>query len=186
MAAVERFGWWDWPRPPQSESEVHQLSTVREAASRLRLVRRRGRRLHTTTHGTDLLHNAGRLWELVSTETEDGEEFTRTVTELVGLRLVQGGVERDKLTAEIGPILAAQGWSSSTGAITVDQVFFAIWRLLRCWRIFGVLEEVESKWEPGTGRRPTSHTLELLPDGERMVLAYLRSRAAGPRHRLHE
>jgi hypothetical protein len=186
VAAVERFGWWDWPRLPRSESEVHQLSTVRAAASRLRLVRRRGRRLHATTHGTELLHNPGRLWELVSTETEDGEEFTRTVTELVGLRLVEGKVERDKLTAEIGTILAAQGWSTNNGPITVGQVSSAIWRPLRWWRIFGVFEEVESKWELGTGRRLTPHVLALLPEGERMVLAYLRARAAGPRHHLHE
>ena len=46
VAAVEHFGWWDWSKPPRSESDVHQLSTVRDAARRLRLVRRRGRRLH--------------------------------------------------------------------------------------------------------------------------------------------
>jgi len=185
VAAVERFGWWDWPKPPRSESEVHELSIVREAASRLRLVRRRGRRLHTTTRGTRLLQNPDLLWELVSTETEDGEEFTRAVTELVGLRLLQGRVEQGNLTAEIGPILAAEGWATSAGPITVDHASSAIWRPLRWWRVFGALDDEQSKWEYGTGRRLTPHTLALFPNGERMVLAYLRSRAAGPRHRLH-
>ena len=42
LAAVERFGWWDWEKPPRSEADVHQLSTLRDAANRLRLLRRRG------------------------------------------------------------------------------------------------------------------------------------------------
>ena len=186
VAAVERFGWWDWPKAPRSESEVHQLSTVRSAARRLRLVRRRGRRLHLTAGGADLLHDPGRLWAAVATETEDGEEFTRMITELVGLRLLQGRVETGELVAVIGPIVAAQGWSTSSGPLTPDELSSAAWRPLRWWRIFHALDEEESTWEYGTGRRLTPHTLALRPDGERMVLAYLRAQAAGPRHQIYE
>jgi len=183
--AVERFGWWDWPKAPRSEADVHQLSTVREAAARLRLVRRRGRRLHIAARGSELLAEPAELWRAVASETEDGEEFTRMVTELVGLRLIRGQAERDELVAEIGPILAAQGWSTSNGLITPDDVASAIWRPLRWWRLHSVLDEVESTWEHGTGRRLTPHTVALRPDDEQMVLAYLRSRAAGPRHRIY-
>ncbi len=185
VAAVERFGWWDWSKAPRSEADVHQLSTLRDVATRLRLVRRRGRRLHVTTHGKDLLQNPDRLWEAVSAETEDAEDFTRAVTELVGLRLLQGQVEQRKLVAEISPIVGRQGWSAGGSPITINDVSTAIWRPLRWWRMFRVLDEVESTWEYGTGRELTPHTVALTPDGERMVLAYLRSRAAGPRTSVH-
>jgi hypothetical protein len=180
VAAVEQFGWWDWEKPPRSEADVHQLSTLRDAANRLRLLRRRGRRLRLTTRGADLIAAPGRLWEVVGSETEDGEEFTRMVTELVGLRLLRGRVEQGDLVVEIAPILGAQGWATSTGPITINDVSSRVWRPLRWWRIFGALDEEESKWEYGTGRRLTPHTIALTPDGERLVLAYLRSRAAGP------
>jgi hypothetical protein len=184
VAAVERFGWWDWPKPPRSESDVHELSTVRDAARRLGLVRRRGRRLHLTARGADL--DPGRLWPAVATETEDGEDFTRMITEVVGLRLLQGRVETGELVAVIGPIVAAQGWSTSVGPLTPDDLSSAAWRPLRWWRILHALDEEESTWEHGTGRRLTPHTLALRPDGERIVFAYLRAQAAGPRHRIYE
>lgn len=186
VAAAERFGWWDWPKPPRSEIDVHQLPTVRDAARRLHLVHRRGRRLHLTARGADLLDDPGRLWAAVATETEDGEDFTRMLTELVGLRLLQGPVEEGELVTAIGPIVAAQGWSTSSGPLTPNQLSPATWRPLRWWRIFHALDEEKSTWEYGTGRRLTPHTLALRPDGERIVLAYLRTRAAGPHHQTYE
>lgn len=186
VAAVDHFGWWDWDKPPRSEADVHQLSTLREAATRLRLLRRRGRRLHLTAHGVELLASPHRLWELVASETEDGEDFTRAVTELVGLRLLQGRVEQRKLVGEIAPILIAQGWSSGGSLITVNHISFAVHCPLRWWRLFNTIDEVKATWEYGTARELTPHTVALTPDGERMVLAYLRSRAAGPRTSMHE
>jgi hypothetical protein len=184
LAAVERFGWWDWEKLPHSEADVFQLSTVREAANRLRLLRRRGRRLHATTRAVELLAAPKRLWEAVASETEDDEDFTRAVTELVGLRLLQGRVERRKLIADVTPLLIAQGWSTGGVPITINHVSSAVYCPLRWWRLFDATDEVEAKWEYGTGRELTPHTVALTPDGERMILAYLRSRAAGPRHRV--
>ncbi|MGH9918443.1 MAG: hypothetical protein ACRD6W_06210 [Nitrososphaerales archaeon] len=128
LEAVEQFGWWDWEKPPHSEADVHHLSTLRSAANRLRLLRRRGRRLHITARGTVLLASPERLWEQVATETEDGEEFTRAVTELIGLRLLQGRVEQTKLIADVTPILIAQGWSTEGGPIDVNHVSSAVYR----------------------------------------------------------
>ena len=184
LAAVERFGWWDWEKPPRSEADVHQLSTLRDAANRLRLLRRRGRRLHITTRGADVLASPEQLWRQVATETEDGEDFTRAVTEVVGLRLLQGRVEQRELVADVAPLLVAQGWSTDRGPITVNHVSSAVHRPLRWWRLFDAIDEVEATWEYGTARELTPHTIALTSDGERMVLAYLRSRAAGPRHRV--
>jgi hypothetical protein len=185
LAAVEQFEWWDWHKPPRSEADVHQLSTLRDAANRLRLVRRRGRRLHLTTHGVELLASPDRLWEQVASATEDSEDFTRAVTELVGLRLLQGRVEQRKLVSEVAPILIAQGWSTGGSLITVNHVSSAVYCPLRWWRLFNTIDEVKATWEYGTARELTPHTVALTPDGERMVLAFLRSRAAGPRTTLH-
>jgi len=184
--AVEHFGWWDWEKPPRSEADVHQLSTFRDAANRLRLLRRRGRRLHLTTRGAELLASPERLWGHLAPETEDGEDFTRAVTELVGLRLLHGRIEQRKLVAEITPILVAQGWSIGGSPITVNHVSSAVYRPLRWWRLFKTTDEVDATWEYGTGRELTPHTVAVTADGERMVLAYLRSRAAGPRTTQHE
>lgn len=184
LAAVERFSWWDWRKPPRSEADVHQLSAVRETATRLRLVRRRGRRLHLTTRGAQLLAEPAELWRSVAGETEDGEEFTRAVSELVGLRLLGGTAEVEELMADVAPILAAQGWATDCGPISPEDVRFAIGRPLRWWRLFAAIDEVDATWERGTGRRLTTYSVTLRPDGERMVLAYLRARAVRPRHRL--
>ena len=184
LEAVERFGWWDWEKPPRSEAEVHELSTLRDTANRLRLLRRRGRRLRVTTRGAELLASPERLWEAIVTETEDGENFTRAVTEVVGLRLLQGRVEQRKLVADVAPMLIAQGWSTDGGPITVNHVASAVYRPLRWWRLFNSIDEVQATWEYGTARELTPHTIALTSDGEHTVLAYLRSRAAGPRHRM--
>ena len=93
---------------------------LREAAARLRLVRRRGRRLHLTSRGSELMANPAELWHAVAGETEDGDAFTLAVTEVVGLRLIRGRAERDELVADVTPILGAQGWSTASGPITPD------------------------------------------------------------------
>src|SRR5579875_2275541 len=184
LAAVERFGWWDWHTPPHSEAEVAALSTLREVASRLRLVRRRGRRLLLTARGATLLARPEALWVQLARTTEDGSEFTAMVTELVGLRLLAGRVEVRQLVADLHPILEAQGWSTPVGPITADHVLSAIYRPVRWWQLFDLLDEEEATWERGTARELTPHTVALTADGERTVLAYLRARAAGPRRRL--
>jgi hypothetical protein len=126
--------------------------------------------------------NPAELWHAVSGATEDDSAFTRAVTEVVGLRLLRGRTELDELISDVTPILEAEGWSTTSGPITPDEISEGIWRPLRWWRLFPVLDEVKSTWERGTIRRLTPHTVALRPEGEGMVLAYLRSRAAGPRH----
>lgn len=184
LEAVERFGWWEWEKPPRSEADVHQLTALRMVAGRLRLVRRRARRLHITQRGSELRAYPARLWELVATETEEGSDFIAMVAEVLGLGLLQGRTEVDQLSAEVGEILRGQGWASSTGRLSAADAALAIWHPLHWWRLFGVLDEKEARWEYGTARRLSPHTIALTPDGEQLVLAYLRARAAGPRHRL--
>ncbi len=186
VEAAERFGWWDWPKAPRSEADVHQLGTVRDALTRLRLVRRRGRRLHTTAGGAELLADPAGLWSVVAAETEDGEDFTRMVAELVGLRLLRGRAEYNQLTTTILPILVAQGWPAGGGPITLNQVSSAVWKPLRWWLLLGAVDEQESTWDRETHRQVTPQAFTLTADGVQMVLAYMRSRAVAPRRRIWE
>jgi hypothetical protein len=180
--AAERFGWWDWPKPPRSEADVHQLGAVRAAAARLHLTRRRGRRLHVTSRGARLLARPSDLWRTVATQTEDAAALTSVVTELVGLRLLQGPCDGERLAEEVAPILAAQGWRSSKGEpVTKSLIGFEVWAPIRWWTIFSVVDDEWPTWEQGTHRQLTPHTLSLHPGGVAMAQAFLRARAAGPR-----
>ena len=66
----------------------------------------------------------------------------------------------------------------------MNHVSSAVYCPLRWWRLFNAIDEEQATWEYGTGRELTPHTTALTADGERMALAYLRSWAAGPRHRV--
>ncbi len=180
LDAVERFGWWQWEKPPRSEADVYHLSTLRNAATRLRLLRRAGQRLLLTARGRELLDDPGRLWTVVAAEAASGDDFTRAITELIGLRLLQGEVEIATLVADVAPILIAQGWSSGGEPVTTNRVSSEVYSPLHWWRLFDALVEVEATREYGTFRELTPHTIALNSNGERMILAYLRSRAAGP------
>ncbi len=178
--AGARFGWWDWPKPPRSEADVFQIQSLRAAATRLHLVRRRGRRLRLTSRGSELRRDPAELWRVVATESEDSEGFTRMITELVGLRLLGGRIYVATLAADVAPVLRQQGWSSAGGLVTAQEVKRAAWRPLRWWRMFGLLDE-EDGWDSETHRRLAPDTIALTPAGEATVLAYLRARATGPR-----
>lgn len=186
VEAAERFGWWDWDKPPRSEADLHQLMTVREAARRLRLVRRRGRRLVSTTRGTQMVDDPLALWSTVATETEEPGDFAVAVTEAVGLRLLSGRAEVHQLAGDVHPVLVAQGWSSGGERITIGQVSSAIYIPLRWWRLFGVLDEERSRWDPVDRVPLNPHTYALHPDGVSMVLAFLRARAIRPRHAVYD
>ena len=55
---------------------------------------------------------------------------------------------------------------------------------MRADALLAAFDEVEPAWDDAGTRRLTPHVLALRPDGERLVLAFLRQRAAGPRYRL--
>ncbi len=186
VEAAERFGWWDWEKPPRSEADLHPLMTLREAARRQGLVRRRGRRLLSTTRGMQMVDDPAGLWSMVATETEEPGEFALAVTEAVGLRLLSGRAEVHQLAADVHPVLAAQGWSSGGDRITIRQVSSAIYIPIRWWRLFGVLEEERSRWDPVARVPLNPHTYALRPGGVSMVLAFLRARAIRPRHSAYE
>lgn len=183
LEAAERFGWWNRPKPPRSEVDVAELVAVHGSVRRLGLVRRRGRRLCVTVKGARLLRQPAALWRAAAVETGEGEVFVRAVAELVGIRLVMAPVDPEELAVELVPVLGAEGWRRPDGPLGPEDVRRAILRSLRWWGVLDALDEVEPAWDEAGTRRLTPHLFALRPDGVRLVLAFLRQRAAGPRHR---
>ncbi len=182
LDAVQCFGWWDWEKPPRSEADVPQLGELRDAASSLRLVRRRGRTLAATTKGRRLIADRGALWREVCSTLGGRDAFGQMIAELAGLRLLVSPAIDDELEEAVAPIVVAQGWRAGRGPVDQRHVAHAIGLRLYWWRMLGLVDEARLRWEnlQRVGDRKTS----LTPEGEASVLAYLRGRATGPRRPL--
>jgi hypothetical protein len=183
VEATERFGWWDWDKPPRSEADVPQLRELRDAAASLRLVHRKGRRLLATTNGRRLRDDPEGLWRELATTLGGRDDYDKTLAELVGLRLLDGVAVDDELTTSIAPIVTEQGWRTSDGPVTQRAIDSAIHHRLYWWRMLGLLQETRAGWEQL--RRVGHDTTQLTTAGTATVLAYLRDRATAPRPGLH-
>lgn len=184
VESVEHFDWWPWPKPPRSEADVFKLQTVRDCLNRLRLIRRKGRRLYLTTKGSKLLADKSALWRAISQESEDGTEFIQMMTELVGLSMIdRQQIEPDEIATQIAPIVVDQGWATSDGLLSFEEISSAIWHPFRWWLIFSALDE--TPFVLGEDKRSFKPSLySLNSNGKQMVLAHLRSRATKARHQL--
>jgi hypothetical protein len=180
---VDRFDWWDWPGQPRSEADVHQLGALRETASRLRLVVKRGRRLTTSRRGNVLLEDPVGLWRSIAATIGATDDYAAMLSELIAHRLLEGPAVDDALSASIAPIVAAQGWQSGGEPLGAKQVGWSIHRPLYFWRLFGLLEEVRPPW---VNNRPTGpNVTSLTAAGRSTALECLRARATAPRTSLH-
>lgn len=179
---VERFGWWDWPGQPRSETDVHQFGAFRETAARLRLVSKRGRRLATSRRGVALLADPAGLWRSIAATIGATDEYAALLSELIAHRLLDGPAVDDELAESIRAIVAAQGWRSGGRPVDERQIRMSIHWPLYFWRLFGLLDEIRPPWRDGhpTGQNVTS----LTAAGRATALEYLRARATAPRRSL--
>lgn len=177
--AVERFDWWDWPGQPRSEVDVHQLGALREAAARLRLITKRGRRLATSRAGVEMLAEDLALWRAIVRSALATDEYATVVSEMMAHRLLDGPALDDELQASIVPIIAAQGWRSGGQPLDERQIALSMHEPMYLWRLFGLLDEVRPPWIDGhpSGRNITS----LTAAGRAAALEYVRARAEAPR-----
>ncbi len=183
-AAAERFGWWDHDRAPRSESEVHQLLHLREAATRLRLTRRTGRTLKLTKLGASSLADPVSLWRLVVPSLRGGDEFEAMMAELVGMRMVEGDAVGDALAEELMPVVNQLGWRTDEGSLDQHEVGLSIWDRWHWWRVIGVMKYQMGRWAKDPFRRVEPPRAYLTEAGAVTVLAYLRLRAIAPQHDL--
>jgi len=181
VEAAERFGWWDWDKPPRSEADVHQLAELRDVASHLRLVRRKGRTLTATANGRRLVDDPVSLWRALAGSLGGSHAFDRTMGELVGLRLLAGPAIDGALLEAIEPVVTTMGWRTADGSLTRSQITSATWDRWRWWRVLGLLHGETAHWDREAQRRIGHDTTTLTPAGEVTVLAYLRGLAQAPR-----
>src|SRR6266550_3316212 len=92
--AAERWpGWWDAELfgPPHREVDLAVLNALHDGLRRLGLVRRRGRRLHTTVRGRELADQPARLLEAFAGDLGAGDLFTAAVADsMIGVLRAHG------------------------------------------------------------------------------------------------
>ena len=175
--AAELFGWWEWPEPPRTEADVHQFEVLRELASRLRLVAKRGHHLMTTASGLALLDDPEALWRLIAPEIGCQDEFHAMLTELLAHRLLHGPVAGSELETSLLPIVEAQGWRTRREA---HPTFFS-WEIYEPWRqfrTFWLIDVDDPPW--ATGEHAGQQVTTLSPIGRATAIRFLRSMATGP------
>ena len=174
--AVDAFGWWPFGGRPRSEIDVHQLEDLRTTARRLRLITRRGRRMTTSRTGRAMLSDPVRLWDAVARGVGSVDDYARMVSEVVALRLLAGPAEDADLDGAVIPVIRAQDWRSGRRALDDNEIRWSIHEPLRYWRLFGLLDEMHSKWEENV--LVSAWTVSFTPAGRLAGLAFLHARLA--------
>jgi hypothetical protein len=80
--AAERWpGWWnaDLFGPPHREADMAVLEALHEGLRRLRLVRRRGRKLHAAVRGRELAEDPTALLRTLASDLGGDDPFTEMV-----------------------------------------------------------------------------------------------------------
>ena len=101
------------------------------------------------------------------------------LNELVVHRLLDGPAIDDALEQELGPIIAEQGWTADGERVTAQHAAWAVHRALYHWRLFGLLDENQPRWEGGHRTGPNVTALNAA--GRFTAMAFLRARATAPR-----
>lgn len=172
---VGELGWWDWDKPPRSETDAPQLIALRDFAHKAGLVRRAHDRLHLTVSGRRALVEPDRLWTGVVRALSDGTHFAAALRELLLVRMLQGDVDRKEVVDEVLPVLVEAGWRPSDGrGLSGDVVSSMLWDAIRPMELLGMI--LAGKWP--------DRTLRLIGLGNVTARAVLWRRSTAPRHDL--
>ena len=114
--AVERWPhWWNSGLfgPPNRETDVARLHRLHGLLRKMRLLRRSGRRLHTTARGRRLRAEPAALLAACAAALLAGDTFEAAVGELAAALLLSGEpADPDRLAEPIRAAIAADGWHS--------------------------------------------------------------------------
>lgn len=178
--AVERFpDWWDTDLfgPPHREGEVFRLRLVHDLARRMRLLRRRGRKLHLTKKGEALRRDRAALLEACAPHLLGEEEFEAAVDELVAaLLLSRGSIDRDQLEGEVHAAIVSDGWRADGEPPPIEAVAGTASGFIALADALGLLDyHYEYRPEPRSRRE-----LEVRPAGVPVLRAALIEHATRP------
>jgi transcriptional regulator with XRE-family HTH domain len=192
--AAERWpGWWNAELfgPPHREADLAVLNALHDGLRRLRLVRRRGRRLHTTARGRELAEQPARLLEEFAGDLGAGDPFTTAVADSVAAALrAHDALGHDDLVATALRRVSRAGWVGPEGDPPSDRgVSWEIGDVLRRGEAYGLFERRpdpgERRFLRAEGRgfeAPSSawKSLRSASSGVVIALHYRRPRACPP------
>jgi hypothetical protein len=169
-AALRWPGWWDAELfgPPHREADLVVLESLREGLTRLRLVRRRGRRLLATVRGRKLATDPAALLQVLAQDLGGGHPFTESVAVAVIDALVGSeSCDWHELDAAAFARIRRQGWAGPDGAPPGERdVGAAVGDVLRRGEAYGLVQRFPDPMQP----RLRGHRLALSPAG-RMAFA---------------
>lgn len=164
-------------QPPRSETDDITLHRLRHWLESAGALRKRGKVLHRTTHGTAMTSDPLTAWTTFACAPgPDGWE--RFVIMQAALILLARGepVRSEELYEQVTADAAELGWRTNEGRAQrlpsradVSPAFHTTWRLLE---LFGFGRE-HGDWR--------DRAFSLTPAGQSTMLAMLRAEAAGPR-----
>ena len=161
--AAERWPWW-WGAelfgPPHREADVAVLEALHEGLRRLRLVRRRGRKLHATVRGRKLFEDAMVLLYEFAHDLGGGDAFTEMVAEEVIDRLATSApCTYDQLIEPALQRALAGGWRDPAGRPPGEpDVSGAVGGVLRRGEAYGLIERSSAPDDPKRWRSLLSLT----------------------------
>jgi len=151
--AVERWPqWWDAEvhGPPHREADVRVLELLREGLCRLGLVRRRGRRLFSTTRGRRLAQDPGALVLALASDLGAGDEFAEVVADAVTTALSDHDeLDSDQLAAAAASLTARNAWRDEHGdPPTATAISWDVIDVLARGEAYGLIERSERAETP--------------------------------------
>ncbi len=143
--AADRWpGWWNAELfgPPHREADLAVLEALHDGLRRLKLVRRRARKLHTTPRGRELADDAAALLRVLIADLGGGDPFTEAVAAAMTGRLAAGApCEHDDLVAPALREVRSGGWRDPDGqAPTERDVSWVVSEVLCRGEAYGVIE----------------------------------------------
>ncbi|MBV9818179.1 MAG: hypothetical protein JOZ07_07505 [Solirubrobacterales bacterium] len=158
--------WWDADLfgPPHREADVAILEALDEGLRRLRLLRRRGRRLHATVKGRELAADPLALLRVLAADLGGGDPFTEMVAEQVLDRLAAG--EDCEHSDLVVPALAAArrgGWHDGAGNQPDEPALsWPVSDVLRRGQAYGLIDryrapEDKRRWRTLISLKPAAH-----------------------------
>ncbi|HVM05100.1 MAG TPA: hypothetical protein VM242_08010 [Acidimicrobiales bacterium] len=179
IEATQRWAWWEYGfRGPNRQDDVWQLGAVHDLVRHCGAARRHRRRLQLTPSGRAMAADPTLAWARVVPWLAGDDDFDQMMAETATLVLLDQE-SREIATNELWPRVAAlaaeHGWrvGGHGGEPPGErEVRWATRPWLRLGGLFALVVE-EGDWP--------SRRIRLTPAGESAMLAYLRSRAAGPR-----
>ncbi|MFV0306238.1 MAG: DUF6933 domain-containing protein [Desertimonas sp.] len=162
--------------PPRTETDDATLHRLRGFLQRAGALRKKGRMLQRTKHGTVMAADPVVVWDALVGHVAESP-WARFVTETVGLALADAGddglADRDVIGQVVG-WAAEMGWRTDGSPPSERDVSWVFSDSRTLLALCGLLVE-DGDW--------SSRRYRLTPGGEVFVLSVLRATATGPRNR---